>query len=185
MAHTTSKTPATCACGATFFPKRYATRPLTRFCSRRCGNILRPRRNLINDFWAQVSKTESCWLWTGRVNNKGYGRFFVDGKHTGAHRVALRFSGVEVPENVNVLHRCDTPACVNPDHLFLGNQAANMADMMEKGRDRCRVVTDDAVRQIRARLATGERQRSIASDFGISIPTVSAINTGRLRAWLK
>src|SRR5262245_50376469 len=92
-------------------------------------------------FWAKVNKTDGCWLWTAQVNNKGYGRFYYYPKTEThrrswgiyAHRLSWMLANGEIPEGMNVLHRCDTPACVNPEHLFLGTQADNMHDCKIKG----------------------------------------------------
>ncbi len=95
-------------------------------------------------FWERVSKTDGCWLWTGSTIQTGYGQIFHRGKHYPTHRLSyeMHFGKIEGhapgdPEaEVCVLHRCDTPACVRPDHLFLGNDADNQRDMHAKGRGR-------------------------------------------------
>lgn len=87
-------------------------------------------------FWAKVSPepNSGCWLWTGCVNARGYGRFGVyhQGTHL-AHRHAYAVL-VASPGEFFVCHRCDTPACCNPAHLFLGEHQDNVADMVAKGR---------------------------------------------------
>ena len=75
-----------------------------------------------------------CWIWLGMTNRAGYGRFYMDGKMMLAHRVAkIIFSGLDI-KNKLVLHRCDTPCCVNPDHTYVGNHVDNMRDCIKKGR---------------------------------------------------
>lgn len=82
-----------------------------------------------------------CWLWTGATKPNGYGNMGWNGKTIMAHRAAwLAFHG-PIPEGMNVCHHCDTPACVNPGHLFLGSQRENIADMDAKGR---RVSADNS-----------------------------------------
>jgi len=71
-----------------------------------------------------------CWIWTGALNNKGYGNFCGGYAHRWSYQ---RFVG-EIPDGLNVLHRCDTPSCVNPAHLRLGSQLDNMRDAKSKGR---------------------------------------------------
>lgn len=78
-----------------------------------------------------------CWLWTASTNSKGYGTIAVAKNKTEmAHRVAYQLFVGEIPQGKTVLHRCDTPCCVNPDHLFLGTRADNSLDMNVKGRGR-------------------------------------------------
>lgn len=75
-----------------------------------------------------------CWIWTEYCNNHGYGRFRVDGKKTLAHRASYEAFIGPIPEGMLVCHKCDTPACVNPSHLFLGTDKDNVRDCINKGR---------------------------------------------------
>lgn len=85
-------------------------------------------------FWSRVRKTDACWLWTGGRSSGGYGAArSANGRQSCAHRVAYELSVGPIPEGLQVLHSCDNPSCVRPDHLFLGTQLDNMKDMADKG----------------------------------------------------
>jgi hypothetical protein len=85
-------------------------------------------------FWQKVDKTQSCWLWTGTINNKGYGRLNIGRVGFYVHRLSYQITNGVIEPGMVVLHHCDNPRCVNPDHLSLGTQADNLADMRSKGR---------------------------------------------------
>jgi hypothetical protein len=85
-------------------------------------------------FYKSIVKLEvGCWEWQSFRNDQGYGNFKVLGE-TLAHRVSYILHRGKIPENICVLHRCDNPSCVNPDHLFLGTWADNNKDRHKKGR---------------------------------------------------
>lgn len=89
---------------------------------------------LIQDrFWIKVIKTEGCWLWNRSKSMGGYGRFEFK-KEQYAHRVAWTITYGAIPIGMCVLHQCDNPACVRPDHLFLGTKQENNTDRTLKGR---------------------------------------------------
>jgi hypothetical protein len=83
-------------------------------------------------FWARVNvgASDQCWIWQGPVFAHGYGQY----SNNQAHRVAWCLANGRVPE-FNILHRCDTPLCCNPEHLFEGTQLDNVRDMIVKGRN--------------------------------------------------
>lgn len=87
-------------------------------------------------FWEKVNKTETCWVFIGCCDKHGYGRYRNKNVNYKAHRfVWIRIRG-PIKEKLQVLHKCDNPPCVNPDHLFLGTQRDNMLDCVAKGRHR-------------------------------------------------
>ena len=89
--------------------------------------------------WEKVNKTGECWVWTGATKGGGYGNFtdYADGakRHVLAHRFSWELHNGPVPaEKPLVLHHCDNPPCVRPDHLFVGTHRDNITDAIEKGR---------------------------------------------------
>jgi hypothetical protein len=126
-----------------------------------------------------------CWLWIGSWNADDYGTINMGGKSTLAHRLSYALHRGEIPENICVLHSCDVPCCVNPEHLFLGTPLDNVTDMERKQRS-CHPagehhgrakLTEDDVRAIRIDL---RGQRVVAKDYGVSAHTVMSIRHGRI-----
>lgn len=118
-----------------------------------------------------------CWLWIGNLDKDGYGRYKSDRAHREAYR---RFKGSI--GDLQVLHKCDTPRCVNPEHLFLGTQLENIADMVTKKRqakgtkNRHAKLSVAQVEEIRLDIRP---QKIIAANYGISQQQVSGIKTKR------
>lgn len=85
---------------------------------------------------ARIEKAESgCWLWRGWRNHLGYGEMTVQGKGWRAHRLSFTLFKGKIPPGIDICHTCDNPPCVNPDHLWLGDQKANSRDIVVKGRN--------------------------------------------------
>jgi hypothetical protein len=133
------------------------------------------------NFWARVRKTDSCWLWSGSLNTHGYGQVRLNGKQEVVSRVSWRWAYGAIPDGLNVLHHCDTPACVRPDHLFLGSTADNAADMVSKKRHRFgsrhphSKLSEESVAEIRSRGDAGEGFTSISKDFPVTAENVATI----------
>ena len=121
-----------------------------------------------------------CWLWMEGVDKDGYGQFHGNGKNNRAHRVSYELYVAPIPSGLQVLHKCDTPNCCNPDHLFLGTNMDNVEDKVQKNRQACHLetsnpsckLTEDEVIGIRADTRT---QAEIAADYGIKREAVSKI----------
>lgn len=138
-----------------------------------------------------------CWLWVGAVTSNGYGNIRRSGKSLQAHRVSYKISCDEIPEGFHVLHKCDVRCCVNPEHLFLGTHAENMADKVKKGRQAktqgvkngCAKLTEIKVREIREllsnlpRYSRGESSaKLVAKKYGIAYDTLNRIRNRTLWA---
>jgi hypothetical protein len=128
-----------------------------------------------------------CWLWTA-ADTEGEPKFSVEGQTDDAARASWRLYKGAIPTGLQVLHRCDMPLCVNPDHLFLGTQSDNMADMKAKGRGRApkgeangkTKLTDREVWELR-QLRWYVSQRTLARAYGVSNSTVDHIQARRHR----
>lgn len=140
-------------------------------------------------FWRRVLKSENCWLWTGSKNNHGYGVLCVHRKAMLAHRFSYALHLGEIQEGLDILHKCDTPACVNPDHLFPGTHKENMLDAAAKGRLKAppprrgeshpmHRLTKQDIQTIKDLAKSGVRHKEIAARFKTSKSYVSAIYRG-------
>lgn len=148
-------------------------------------------------FWAKVRRGEGCWEWTAALDNGGYGLFNTQGRPAKAHRVSWVLANGPLAAGLLVLHRCDNRKCVRPDHLYLGTQRQNVADMDSRGR-RARGYTlasihrgeqhqaarlsDATIAAIRAEMAAGGKQRHVAAKYGCSHTYVGMLVRGEKRA---
>ncbi len=143
------------------------------------------KQEQIAAFWAKVEKSDGCWLWTASKDGAGYGLFGrIDGKVHRSHRVSWALEHGEFP-SLCVLHRCDNPSCVRPDHLFLGTRDDNMRDRQEKGRQargesngRAR-LTAAAVVEARTLRRAGTKLRVLAERYGVPESTIAHACSGR------
>jgi hypothetical protein len=155
-------------------------------------------RNLEEEFWSRVEKTDTCWLWTGGRTSAGYGAFHLVGKgnYEGAHRYSFTLAGGFIPDKWHVCHSCDVKLCVNPSHLFVGTSGANQLDSLAKGRRRLfwnaeskrkvrgegntnAKLTDEVVRKIRKLRSAGVSLKEVAAEFDVAPSTVSMIANHR------
>ncbi len=141
----------------------------------------------------EIDAVSGCWNWTAFTSTHGYGMIWFNKKNSLAHRVSWMIHNGDIPKKrgigshgVCVLHRCDNPKCVNPDHLFLGTHQDNMNDMLNKGRDitfegekhgMAKLKIED-VRRIRVLLNSGPTLQEIADEFNVALSTVSSIKYG-------
>ena len=136
-----------------------------------------------------IVQEDGCWIWTAgtRPNSKGvlYGRHFSDEqKSVGAHRFSYQLHIGEIPKGMYVCHKCDTPLCVNPDHLFIGKHLDNMADMVQKNRSyRGRGENKIGVSKITNKQAEEIRQSQLSQStlgrmYGLSQTSVGRIKRG-------
>lgn len=141
---------------------------------------------------AMPEPNSGCWLWIGATTPGGYGKLRNKGKTYIASRAAWLAHRGAIPAGMCVLHKCDTPPCVNPDHLFIGSLADNTQDMLRKGRhwipadrDFARGVrlpqtklSDVQVAEIRRSPETGA---ALAIRYGVSQSLISLIKSGKVR----
>lgn len=127
-----------------------------------------------------------CWIWLGTLNPKGYGIVKFADETFRAHRLSWLVHRGEIPNSLFVLHQCDTPSCVNPDHLFLGDHRENMRDMARKGRSagakngRCAPAPAKlSVDQVQLVLRSNASNRELAHKFKVAKNTIGDIRRGR------
>lgn len=158
-----------------------------------------PRVTTPARFWSLVDRSESCWVFKGRKDDKGYGRIgFMGRSNLGAHRISWMLTNGDVPIGNCVLHRCDNPPCCNPDHLFIGTNRDNVVDRQTKGRSKNLFtsradhpavlrsgqrhwrakLTDIQVLEIRRLRSVGFTHSNIAEQFGVNPATISRIARG-------
>lgn len=139
----------------------------------------------LKSFWSKVVKSDGCWLWIAARNEHGYGNFNSRPDISIlTHRISWVLIYGNVPAGMHVLHKCDTPACVKPDHLFLGTQADNMLDMAKKGRSRATKLSVYQVERIRLMGELGATQKEIGVIFNVKPSTVGNIIRGERWKWL-
>lgn len=157
-----------------------------------------PNMSRIGRFWSKVTKTDTCWLWNGDKSKFGHGRFLYDNLRVNAHRYSYETFVGPIPEGLLVCHKCDVPACVNPDHLFLGTQKDNIQDCVKKGRwtqaklkklhpEWCvrgskagnSKLKEEQVVTMRSLLACGCTLLEVGSMFGVTEATACAIRQNR------
>lgn len=141
--------------------------------------------------WAKTAKRgpDECWEWLGWKHPFGHGQIGRGRKSDGltyTHIAAWEVTHGPVPKGLCVCHRCDNPSCVNPAHLFLGDHATNMRDMIAKRRNsfgerHAKKLLEAQVLEIRQALAAGETQQALADRFNVSRSMIGQL--GRFGRW--
>ena len=129
-----------------------------------------------------------CWDWMGAKNKKGYGSLSYQNKTTIAHRLSYSLFVGEILNGLHVLHRCDRPNCINPNHLFLGTDLDNSNDKIYKGRfvacygedNGNSKLTDDHVLDIKNKIKNGFSFASIARKYEVSETTIAYIAKNKI-----
>lgn len=139
------------------------------------------KKPITKRFYSKTKWVNDCLEWTGSLNEAGYGRFQINYKAVLAHRVSWQLNHGVIPDEAFVLHKCDNPKCVNPNHLYLGTQMNNMQDRLKRNRNPKKMphLNRGLVTQIKELLVSGNTLRDISTSFKVSIGTISSIKTGR------
>jgi len=136
------------------------------FCNKQCKSDYYSNKSLEGKY---DIKADGCWEFSGSLNNSGYGVVRYEKRTQLAHRVSFKIhnQSVDITEKC-VLHACDNPCCVNPDHLFIGSHLDNMNDMRFKGRSNAK-LSYKKVAEIRESILSN---KELAKAYGVSERTI-------------
>ena len=146
-------------------------------CSISCSKSGRVVKPLLERFWDKVVKSDGCWIWVGTLRPDGYGVIGIGRREEGltrAHVLSWTLVNGEVPAGMCLCHKCDTPPCVRPDHMFIGTKADNARDRDKKDRVQHGVghyaakIGPKEVRAMRKLRESGMIYREIGEAFGLS-----------------
>ena len=146
----------------------------------------------LDRFWSYVDKNGpihpvhgQCWIWITARN--GYGQMRLPGRISRSHRISWEIHNGKILRGLHVCHKCDNPACVNPDHLFIGTMSDNIKDMWSKQRQKLSTssgskngnskLTEREVLRIRS-LRKRLKEKELARMFGVSRRTIERITLG-------
>ena len=149
-----------------------------KFCSQACYKARRIPLEI--RLWRKVTKTDTCWIWTGAIAGWGHGRIQTSiGQIDATHRVSWRLHFGEIPDGLCVLHKCDNPPCVRPDHLFLGTLKDNTQDMLKKERHLVK-LSDEQQQEMRDLFAAEKATYDeLSRRFGVCKATTWKVLAGK------
>jgi hypothetical protein len=133
------------------------------------------------DFLSKIKTSEGCSIWDGYKTQKGYGEVVFEKKLWYAHRLSYFLNIGDIPEGKLVCHKCDNPACIKPDHLYIGDPIDNSSDMVKKGRShKGYKLSDDDIKDILiSHFDKKESNESLSKRYNISDGNVSLIVNGK------
>lgn len=159
-----------------------------------------PKKTVIERIEEKSShqKGTGCLIWNGAVSggykskpNTQYGYIKIDGKTQRVHRVMYEIHSGPIPEGMVLCHKCDNPLCINPDHLFLGTQAENVQDMIEKKRqyhprgemNNSKLKECEVIRILEA-AKQGVSLHILSQKYSVHVVTIRNIVSGKKWAYL-
>lgn len=149
------------------------------------------KMNPIEYFWSKINKKSDseCWEWLGHKDHHNYGIIAIDHKRYRAHRLSWMLVNGDIPDNKLVMHLCDNPSCVNPNHLKLGTQDDNMKDCKSKGRivksigenhGSAKLTEEQVIEIIKLLNSNKIKQSKIAKIYNVSEVAISRIKLGKV-----
>ena len=142
-----------------------------KYASAFCGDKCR--------FLHYVNKTDSCWIWSGNKNRRGYGASCINSARISAHRMSYELFIGPVPKDMYVCHTCDIPSCVNPAHLWIGTTQDNKIDQLKKDRGGVKLKERDVL-EIRNLYSKGKGSQALAYLYNVTCGTISSIIKRRI-----
>lgn len=139
-------------------------------------------------FFSKIKLVNKCLVWTGIKSSDGYGLINIGRPTYSAHRFAWTLRNGKIPKGLCVLHKCDNPACVKPNHLWLGTQLDNIADRHKKDRDYhsrgelsgMAKLTNRQAREIKKKYKPHKYTRKmLAKEYGVCVGTIKHIIGGK------
>ena len=167
-------------CNRPLLAKGYCSTHYKHFVAGRTLIPIRDSATISERLWSRIDKTGDCWIWTGAKNNRGYGVIGTENQKLAyVHRLVWIETNGAIPENMEVCHSCDNPACARPDHLFIGTHKENMIDMAQKFRTNKAKLTPDTVLAIVRMHTDGIPRKEIVEITNVNVNTIKCILNGR------